>query len=449
MKISRYNYQTYYPKQYIINNKKTTPSYNRASIPTYGNNNINFKGGITKNFLFNLFSINPIHTFKNFTKEEYLKLSEAQKTKLRKEFELLEARHPRKLLSIGEIHAYIADCIKDTFNKRFGENNYIVIPIGRSLSSIGKALSIKIGENNVINIPMSRAGRFCTNPVLPSDYKKFVNTVRKDRGLKTFKKYLKSHNLSRNDIETSGKNYILMDYCCNGYSLIGAEQFFKSEEIWGNKKNNIFAVDFLQLLDMYDEDIIDSRIKFLQEDKSLFSQISYNLFDSAYKKYATVGKAITLKDTITASQKKLNSYWIPRATKLVWFNLIDTIMTGKGDFKVKLKQNVFNDKPIDNHIEPWHNVRSQYVNNLTNALNEINKVLIKVAPTKKSTKKSITKTIENPDLNKLKEIHRYLCNCYKHNGVSSSADRLKFYMLQPELKDLIQKINSNSYTYQK
>lgn len=65
------------------------------------------------------------------------------------------------------------------------------------------------------------------------------------------------------------------------------------------------------------------------------------MFSNAYKNYATIGKSITLKDTISAS--KQNIFTTPKETKLVWFNLIDTIMSGKGNFQLKLKTNSLDD----------------------------------------------------------------------------------------------------------
>ena len=161
--------------------------------------------------------------------------------------------------------------------------------------------------------------------------------------MKNFLRYLKKHNLSKKDIETSGKNYILMDYCFTGESLKGAEQFFKSDEIWGNKKNNIFAVDFLKLLNKYDDQVAKQKIVSAQEELSIFQTLRYALFSNAYKNYATIGKSITLKDTISASKSKQNIFTTPKETKLVWFNLIDTIMSGKGNFQLILKTNSLDD----------------------------------------------------------------------------------------------------------
>lgn len=442
MQISRFNYNTYYS---TYNNKKynnyITPFNKNTKIPF--DKNISFYGHINKNTFIKFFNIDPIYAFKNFSKDEYIKLSEKQKNKLRENFRLLEAENPKNLKSIGEIHAYAANCIKKTFDERFGENNYVVILIGRSLSSIGKSLGVKIGENNVINVPMSNSYRYKTDPTSLTEYRHFINNLKRDDGIQTMKKFLELHNLSRKDIETSGKNYILMDYCFKGNSLIGAEQFFKSEEVWGNKNNNIFAVDFLQLLNKYDEESITPKIKLIPEGQNIFNRIQSKLYSCGYKKYSTINKAPELRDTMAASKENQNIFRIPKETKLVWFNLIDSIMKEKGDFQVKIKKNLFDDelfsqKAKNQKIEPWHNSESQYINDLTNILNEINKILIKHNISTNSKQKNINHTF----LDEINGVYKYLCYCFQ-NRKTSLQSRFDFYEIQDDIKELINKINAD------
>ncbi len=439
MQISSIN-NTYYQNYNIKNryNKNNITSLN-SDTRVISPNNVSFKGKINKDFFIKTLNLDPIYTFKNFTVEEYLKLSQVQKSKLRKDFIELAAQDPVNLTGIGEIHAYAADCMMKTFDKRFGKGNYIVIPIGRSLSSIGKSLGIKIGENNVVNIPMSSASRFMTSPVSLSGYQDFVNNLKKNKGLKTLKKYLASHNLTKNDIETSGKNYILTDYCYSGYSLKGAEQLFKSDEIWGNKNDNIYAVDFLKLLNKYNENTIDPPIKLIPETQNIFNKIQSELFLSAYKDYATVGKTFSLGDTITAAKYKQNVFALPKKTKLVWFNLIDTIMAGKGDFQVKLKHDLieesFYPKIKKQNVEPWHTSESQFDSDLRNTLNEINKILVKYSSLMQSNHIHLNESL----INDIKGVHTYLSNCYRKQ---SFQNKFNFYEIQSDIKELINKINS-------
>lgn len=441
MQISKYSSTNYYY------NRNSTfsciKSDTRKSLPVNNsgiiyNPNINFSG-VSKEYFINLFSNYPIKEFKKFTKEEYLKLSEAQKNKLRKDFQVLTTEDPHNLVGIGEIHAYAADCMMKIFDKRFGKGNYIVIPIGRSLSSIGKSLGVKIGEHNVINIPMSSASRFCSDPTSLSEYQTFIDKLQNNRGLKTLKKFLAAHNLTKNDIETSGKNYILTDYCYSGYSLKGAEQLFKSNEIWGNKNDNIYAVDFLKLLNKYNENTIDPPIKLIPETQNIFNKIQSELFLSAYKDYATVGKTFSLGDTITAAKDKQNVFALSRKTKLVWFNLIDTIMAGKGDFQVKLKPDLveesFYPKVKKQKVEPWHTSESQFESDLRNTLNEINKIIVKYNSSKTSNQIQSNESL----INDITGVHKYLTDCYNNHSLQH---RFNFYEIQSDIKELINKINS-------
>lgn len=166
------------------------------------------------------------------------------------------------------------------------------------------------------------------------------------------------------------------------------------------------------------------------------------MFSNAYKNYATIGKSITLKDTISAS--KQNIFTTPKETKLVWFNLIDTIMSGKGNFQLKLKTNSLDDVETQQtvkfkKIEPWHDIQSQYVNDLTNTLNEINKILIKYNSLENPNKNLGNET----SINKIKEIYHYLCNFSTYKTVTTLEDQTNFYKFLSFINKLINKINSN------
>ncbi len=440
MKISISNTNKYnYYYNYTYDKNKT--ELLKKNTNTKFNENINFNGKISCGFFIKHFCSDPISKFKNFSIEEYSKLTETQKHRLRQEFQLLATKDPVNLFGIGEIHAYAADCIKNTFDNRFGKNNYVVIPIGRSLSSIGKALSLKIGEDKVVNIPMSVTNRFFTNPSELSEYKSFTNNIKNNKGTKNLKKFLELHNLTPKDIDTSGKNYILIDYCYTGESLKGAEQLFKSDEIWGNKKKNIFAVDFLKLLKRFNEDTIEPKIKLVPEKQNILKKIQSALLLSSYKDYATVGVSFNLGNTISASNENQNILGLSKKTKLVWFNILDTIMTGKGNFNVRRKPNFLPDidpsyQPVKNQeVEPWHDAKSQYVSDLINCLNEINKILIKQSSTKKE--------LNNQSLNEIKQIYKYLCNSYNNINTPSLQNRFNFYKIKPHIEEIIENISSN------
>ena len=258
MQINKINFNTPYNKTYnrkLISDKKTE-TLSLYSKPDYFKSQqaLSFTGVLPYNFFAHIHT-DPLKVFKNFTKEEYLQLSANQINTLRNEFNTLVMNNPSKLKSIGELHAYIAECVETALNFEFGENNYVILSIGRSLSSICKSLATKLGEENVINIPMSRAKRYF-NPYATNyqkNYKFIFEKIKDDDGLETFLEYLKSKNLSRDVVEKSNKQYVLMDYCISGDSLKGAEHLFKSDLVWGNRNRNIHTADIFNILELFDE----------------------------------------------------------------------------------------------------------------------------------------------------------------------------------------------------
>ena len=61
--------------------KKDTNYYyfNNSLNPINNQQNINFKGNLNKNFFIKLFNLDPIYNFKEFSKKEFLNLSNIQK----------------------------------------------------------------------------------------------------------------------------------------------------------------------------------------------------------------------------------------------------------------------------------------------------------------------------------------------------------------------------------
>ena len=414
----------------------TSLPHNNNTIYNYG---INFHGKINKEYFINILTKDPIKEFKTFSKEEYLKLTENQKNKLRAEYKQLEEENPYLYQSMGEIHAYAAECLKKTFDKRFGKNNYIVLPIGRSLSSIGKSLELKIGKEHVINIPLSGASQYFSPTPTKEAYEYYTNRLKNDKGLNDFLKFLEEKHISKKDIETSNKHYILIDYCVSGFSLKGAEQLFKSNLVCGNKKNNIHAVDFISLLNRFDESIINSSIKKDSTKTNIHSKLENILYESEYKPFAFIGNSYFLNETTNASKAIINSNAIPRDTKLAWFNLIDKIMTGKGNFDVKLKSNI--QKEIDKNkypkqnIEIWNTPKSQYLSDLRNDLNELSKIFIEI-----EKPNNTNKLASETQINKLNSYYKYLVSCYKN--IQNTQDTTEFYQQRENIKKLINDMNN-------
>ena len=260
------------------------------------------------------------------------------------------------------MHNYTASCIKTGFDKIFGENNYVVIPIGRSLSSIGKSLEAKIEQNNVVNVPLSCGSRFLSWFQNKESYKNILDNIKNDNGLNNFVKYLEMNNIAKKDIESSNKHYVLIDYCASGMSLKGAEQLFKSDLVWGNKNKNIHAVDIINYMKNFDETSLKKyKEELFPNDRSITSALEYNLIDSRYKSYSTITKSRNLEETINASKEKFETDKTPRETKLVWFQLMDDIITRKENLKPLIKPKTEKGLiPSEQNIELWHNSATQY-----------------------------------------------------------------------------------------
>ena len=155
-----------------------------------------------------------------------------------------------------QYHDVIATGIKDSLNHIFGENNYVVISIGRSCSSICKCLGYKIGEDKVKQLPMSQASRFYFLDLegSPSHYSSGKATdleKYKNEDFEALNEYLSSIGLSKEEVEKSGKQYIFMDYCNTGFSLLGAKSLFKSDKIYGNL-DNVKFINIMHLLNKAD-----------------------------------------------------------------------------------------------------------------------------------------------------------------------------------------------------
>lgn len=194
---------------------------------------------------------------------------------------------------IVKIHDSSACMIKNNLDEKYGENNYIVIPIGRSLSSIGKALELKIGKDNVKNIPMSNIYRFHNNcePLQEETVQKFLNL----EGSAAYKEYLTSIGLDKKNVENSGKQYIILDFSSSGTSIEGSKMLLSSNEFLGNKKENIHALAFNKMIKNPTEEDFKVITKKVFEKHS--NVINYKLCltkllsEFSFKPFAFVGKA--------------------------------------------------------------------------------------------------------------------------------------------------------------
>ena len=228
---------------------------------------------------------NPFSKMKYFTIDEYMQLSEDEIEEIN---EYINGRYDESFDTALMYHEVAAEGIRQTLDHLVGAGKYVFIPIGRSVSSIGKCLSYKIGDDNVKLLPMSEASRFLDLEKCEEDFEVFC-------------RYLDSIGLSKNEIENSGKMYIFTDYCRTGKSLSGAKNLIQSDKIFG-KQNNVAIVNVLDLLTniqpgKINEDMASvDNFEFRDRLEDMFS-------DGAFNQYSLVDRCTDLSNTVQAVKK--------------------------------------------------------------------------------------------------------------------------------------------------
>jgi len=209
------------------------------------------------------------------------------------------------------LHHFAANSIKTVFDEQYGENNYVVITIGRSLSSISKLLEMKIGEDNVKNIPMSEIDDYYSGDN-QAYYSNAISNFTEKYGFEDFKKYLSSIGLDKETVNNSGKNYIIMDYTHTGKSLLSAYSILTCDELLGNEKRNITTASMQDIASMTDE--IQAR------------RLDAELAAMRYKNYSFVdrfsGRMTNLNTVI--DHNKFGNKIAKETIKLFGFMLLDT-----------------------------------------------------------------------------------------------------------------------------
>ena len=238
---------------------------------------------------------NALGKLKTLNVDEYKSLSSWEKRILRLHYKL------RKMFTIGNfenqvvpLHEQVADVLKTALDKSYGEGKYVMVSIGRSLSSIAKVLSYRIGNDNVKQIPLSYARRF--DKLDPLSYVS-------GKDLKIFKSYLESIGLTKDIIQNSGKKYIIMDYSCTGYSLKGAYALLTNEKLLG-KSESIIAKDIKTVM--------------WPIDSKLALRLDYLLDDSKLKDYSLINRSEKLGHTLKAASLPPDN-----GLKLMLFSVMD------------------------------------------------------------------------------------------------------------------------------
>ena len=190
------------------------------------NNHINFKGQEQPPTDNNIWQ-----KLNRFTVDEYKKLSTDEVAYINDRLTSLIS--PSELFIIGEdvnYHDIITNGIKNTLDKDYGRGHYFFIPIGRSLSSIGKCLGYKIGEQYIKPFPFSNGMRF--------EY--FDDITECSESLEDLSKYLASIGLTKDAIHNTENRYVISDYTYSGSSLRQVERLLKTNNVFGMENNIVF-----------------------------------------------------------------------------------------------------------------------------------------------------------------------------------------------------------------
>lgn len=297
-------------------------------------------------------------------KEEYMALTDAEKEFLRSENRLRIENGMAPFDKDIRIHNFASDAIQATFDKQYGKNNYVVITIGRSLSSISKALELKIGQENVKNIPLSAADELFTTGESLDDYERCIRSITELHGFNTFKQYLSSIGLDKETIENSGKQYIIMDYTASGRSLAGAYTILTSNELLGNKKRNITTASIADITAMTDNAIhpvLDQMLNTCEFKK-------YSYVDNLHTKIEKVSTAANY--TQFGKQKEI------RLKKLFGFMLLDEMYAGK---KPLIEDRITLHLPAirlsRQKAKIWNSIEKQYTIDTREDIQEIYKIM--------------------------------------------------------------------------
>lgn len=248
--------------------------------------------------------------------------------------QFLRDNTPVRLKELAQMNCYAADKIKKNLDSKYGRENYVLIAVGRSVSSIVELIG-KMGADVKI-IPMSGLRRAEIDDI-PS------------RDLYTYKTFLHKIGLSKNNLEKNkNKTYILMDYTYYGRSLGKTEKLLKRDNMLGDAENlisipisNILEEDYSGM--KYDKLFEYCRFK----DYSYVGRLNVNELKRVYEK-CSPDKIKEFQGNITQGLRKL-----------FWFNVFDC-----------LKENRFKNEMPKAEIQALyvHRLSPKALNNYLNRL---------------------------------------------------------------------------------
>lgn len=222
---------------------------------------------------------------------------------------------PARLKELAKMNCFAADKIKTELDKKYGKGKYVIISLGRSLSSICELIK-QLGVD-VIHLPLSDLRR--------NDFSHV-----QEYSIIKFKKFLETAGLTKEKLKkNSDKKYILMDYTYYGRSLDKTYEFLKRSDMLGDSHNFIK----LPVCKVLGEDYIKKGYEKLFQ----FSRFKY---------FAMVGKVSIqrLSNIFMQSNPDTAREYRGNTTKglreLFWFNVFDLMKSGE-------YKNVFPQKEID------------------------------------------------------------------------------------------------------
>lgn len=175
------------------------------TLTTFESNNLHIKLG--NRILNKIPDVNP---------QEYDKMSFLSKY-------ILREITPERLQELAKITCDIAYHLKTRYDRIFGEDNYMIIAIGRSMASIAETLNFMGGDAKIL--PMSELRHYIPKPI---------------RDIEVYRKYLDKIGLTKEEIRKNPqKQFILMDYAVSGDSLMCAKEFLEQPELLDKSDNLI------------------------------------------------------------------------------------------------------------------------------------------------------------------------------------------------------------------
>lgn len=254
---------------------------------------------------------------------------------------------PVRLKELAQMNCFAANKVKAELDKQFGENNYVLIAIGRSVSSIAETLGYMGVDTKII--PLSGLRRREVNDI-PTD------------SLHTYKSFLVQKGLSKTDLsKNKNKKYVLIDYAYYGRTLDRAEELLKKDEMLGDSTN---------LVSMRINDILGDDY----DTKQFRTLFKFNRF----KNFSYVGRlhVDNLNDVynqcLPERVKEFQGNITTGVRKLFWFNVFDSLK-GKNYQKVNpvtelkaLYEHYLSPKAVRNYLKREFEKDMNVVNNLNN-----------------------------------------------------------------------------------